>query len=212
MVGISGNLDRQVALTKDKYGNEVVVFSGWENWEEYYAKYRNIGLDPIYQWQWKQNYPELVVEDIVANRKPLAGLSDDTARTWLYGDLLKRGINKWLFVRYMLIRYKKLVAEWRNEAYEKMSKHRDSFENKIYNIRSGHELPTWRITEKAYSYGYWKGYYDAMQRVRADLKTLCCSPRYIVWNGSKPGFAVDARISRGWLNLIKRLYDVRFEK
>jgi len=60
--------------------------------------------------------------------------------------------------------------------------------------------------------GYWKGYYDAMQKVRADLKTLCCSPRYVVWNGSRPGFVVDKKVSKGWLRLIQELYDVKFEK
>ena len=212
MVGISGEKDRQILLTKDKYGNEIVVFSGWENCEKYYNKYWNVGLDPVYQTQWKQNYPELVVEDILGVWDRLNRKDEDWRRNWLYGDLLKRGVNKWLFVRYMLIRYKKQVADWRDEAYEKMNKCRDSFEHKLHDIRLGYGVPTWRVAENAYSYGYWKGYYDAMRKVRADLKTLCCSPRYIVWNGSKPGFAVDIKISRGWLNLVQELYNVRFEK
>ena len=196
MVGISGNLDRRITLTKDKYGNEVVVFSSWENWEKYYNKYWDLGLDPVYQTQWKQDFPELVVEDILTVWDRLNRKDENWRRDWLYGDLLKRGVNKWLFVRYMLIRYKKLVAEWRNEAYKKWE-------------QWGRLRTKW---SPLYWSGYWRGYYDAMQRVRADLKTLCCSPRYIVWNGSKPGFAVDVKISRGWLSLIQSLYDVKFEK
>ena len=196
MVGISGEKDRQIMLTKDKYGNEVVVFSNWKNWKKYYSKYWDLGLDPVYQNQWKQNYPELVVEDILNVWDRLNRKDVDWRRDWLYADLLKRGVNKWLFVRYMLIRYKKQVADWRNEAYERWR-------------RWGGVEAKWN---SLYWSGYWKGFYDATRIIRADLKTLCCSPRYIVWNGSKPGFAVDIKISKGWLSLIQDLYNVRFEK
>ena len=196
MVGISGEKDRQIQLTKDKFGNEVVIFGGWENWERYYQRYLERGLKPEFQWQWKQNYPELVAEDITANKYEIALKDEIDAKSWVYADLLYRGINKWLFVRYMLIRYKKLVADWRNGAYERWK-------------RWGGTEAKW---SPLYCSGYWKGWYDAMRIVRADLKTLCCSPRYIVWNGSKPGFIVDKKISRGWLKLIEELYNIRFEK
>ena len=198
MVGVSGAKDRQIELARDELGNEVVVFGGWENWEHYYQEYIKHGLKPESQWQWKQNYPELVVEDIIDVFPLLKNKEQEYIRSWLYADLLFRGINKWLFVRYLLVRYKKLVAEWRNEAFENMGKY---------------GKPAWGVgTEIAYQYGYWRGYYEAMRKVRADLKTLCCTPRYVVWNGSKPGFVVDRKISRGWLNLVRNLYDIRFER
>ena len=203
MVGISGRRDRQIQLFKDEYGNEVVVFGCWESWEEYYKRYWRVGLDPDYQWQWKQNYPELVVEDILSVWDRLNRKDEEWRRNWLYADLLKRGVNKWLFVRYMLIRYKKLVADWRNGAYNLMTK----YEGEIDKRWLGCDI-FWNV----YKYGYWKGYYDAMRKVRADLKTMCITPRYVVWNGERPGFVVDRKISRGWLELVKKLYNVRFKK
>jgi len=223
MVGVSGVRDRQVDLVK-KDGYEVVVFGGWPNWEKYFEKYMNLAIHdkdgyvnylyPQYQWQWPQNYPELVVEDIIKEFEYLKRISDDDRRDWLYGDLLYRGINKWLMVRYLLVRYKKWVAEERNKAYV-MWKKNEPYWNKYNEIvrRKGFGyVPTQLDVEVAYKYGYWKGYYDAMRKVRADLKTMCMTPRWIVWNGERPGIVADKRISRGWLGLVKRLYNVRFEK
>ena len=98
MVGISGEKDRQIQLTKDKFGNEVVIFGGWENWERYYQRYLNtliidrdnneIYLTPAEQWQWEQNFPELVAEDITANKYEIALKDEIDAKSWVYADLL----------------------------------------------------------------------------------------------------------------------------
>lgn len=219
MVGISGWKDRRIKLVKDKYGNDVVVFSGWENWEQYYKKYVNeffwdkdenlVKLDPMFQWQWKQNYPELVVEDIIANRNAMDEMLNDDMRNWLYSILLYRGINKWLFVRYLLIRYKKLVADWRNGAWDRYLRWK-KFYDMSYSRRFEMSANEWGKVN--YMNGYCKGYYDAMRKVRANLKTLCTTPRYVVWNGGRVGFVVDNKIHQGWLELIKELYDVKFER
>jgi len=215
VVGISGEKDRQIQLIKDKFGNEVVIFGGWENWERYYQRYLNtliidrdnneIYLTPAEQWQWKQNYPELVAEDITANKYEIALKDEIDAKSWVYADLLYRGINKWLFVRYMLIRYKKLVAEWRDEYYGLWQ----ILKNIIANTETA-DMET--IVKRYHLLGYFRGKFEAYRIVRADLKTLCNTPRFVVWNGSRPGFVVDKKISRGWLRLIQELYDVRFEK
>lgn len=219
MVGISGQMRRQLNLVDDKYGNEVVVFGGWENWEEYYDRYldlyfvdkdyKRVYLFPEYQWNWKQNYPDLVVEDIVSIRRMLVAMDEDVARSYVYADLLYRGINKWLFVRYLLVRYKKMVADWRNKAYEEFVGFK-----KMYDAAwpERHKMYADDWGKINYRMGYWEGYYDAMRKVRADLKTLCNTPRFVVWNGSRPGFVVDRNIKKGWLDLISKLYNVRFEK
>lgn len=210
---------RQLNLVDDKYGNEVVVFGGWENWEEYYDRYldlyfvdkdyKRVYLFPEYQWNWKQNYPDLVVEDIVSIRRMLVAMDEDVARSYVYADLLYRGINKWLFVRYLLVRYKKMVADWRNKAYEEFVGFK-----KMYDAAwpERHKMYADDWGKINYRMGYWEGYYDAMRKVRADLKTLCNTPRFVVWNGSRPGFVVDRNIKKGWLDLISKLYNVRFEK
>lgn len=222
MVNISGVREREIELV-NKDGYEVVVFSGWKNWEKYFDKYVNmrfldkddghwVELKPEYQWQWSQNYPELVVEDVVKNWQmdSLWKTFDtyDDARNFVYGDLLYRGVNKWLMVRYLFIRYKKMIAEERNEAWKKYVGYRivgEVFENLGYDNQLIYDCSKYKYWE-----GYWKGYYDAMMRVRADLKTMAMTLRYVVWNADKPGFVVDKKISKGWLRLVKELYSARF--
>jgi len=211
MVGISGWKDRQIEILKDEFGNYVVVFSGWKNWDWYYRLYAgNLKIEE--QWQWKQNYPELVVEDIMRIWDRLSRKDDKWKRNWLYADLLYRGVNKWLFVRYLLIRYKKLVVEWRNDAYRKMKEYESKMRSFSHEVSLFRPYITVNDIKLAYHYGYWKGYYDAMNRVRADLKTMCNTPRYVVWNGSRPGFVVDKKIRDGWLRLVQKLYNAKFEK
>lgn len=233
MVSISGVRDRRVELVK-KDGYEVVVFGGWPNWEKYFEKYISMELDeikdgkfiktiklkPEYQWQWEQNYPELVVKDVLYFTNNDDWIFDspwwteDDLRDFMYGDLLYRGVNKWLMVRYLLVRYKKWVAEERNKAYEEMKLYEPDFKLYLQKVKSkgyGY-VPTQLDVDMAYEYGYWKGYYDAMRQVRADLKTMAMTPRYVIWNGKRPGVVVDKKISRGWLELVKRLYDIRFDK
>lgn len=205
MVGISGKRDRQIMIIKDKFGNDVVVFGNWENWEDYYLRYIRVGLSPEYQWQWKQNYPNLIVEDILKMWDRLSKKDEEFKRDWLYADLLKRGINKWLFVRYMLIRYKKLVAEWRNEYYEKWREQREKMVNMEWSDIGS-------IAKEHYQLGYLRGKFEAYRIVRRDLKTLCSMPRFVIWNGSRPGLLVDKKITQGKLRLIEELYNVRFEK
>lgn len=219
MVGVAGKKDRQVQLIR-KDGYDIVVFGGWKNWEKYFDIYLGmkiedkdgnvIRLRPEFQWQWGQNYPELVVEDIVSTWWSLQyEWDDESVRNLAYAELLYRGVNKWLFVRYLIVRYKKMVAKWSGRAWDSYARWKRLYDI-AYPRRFEMSVSEWGRLN--YVKGYWKGYYDAISRVRADLKVLCSSPRYVVWNGSKPGFAVDRKIHQGWLNLVKRLYDVRFEK
>lgn len=219
MVGISGKKERSVELVKHA-GYEFVIFGGWENWKKYFMDTMApvfidgvtgdyvIDLVPEKQWQWKQNYPELVVKDVVANFSNRLG-SEKGVEHLTYPILLYRGINKWLFVRYLLVRYKKMVADWRNKAYEEFVGFK-----KMYDAAwpERHKMYADDWGKVNYRMGYWEGYYDAMRKVRADLKTLCNTPRFVVWNGSRPGFVVDKKISRGWLRLVEDLYKIRFEK
>ena len=109
----------------------MVVISDWENGQKYdeiYQKYvikKNI-------WSYKQNYPEIVVEDILNIIHPLlikyhgydclklVDMEMELYRDKIYAILLKRGINKWLAVRKLLIRLKKLYVEHIKMAEQKM--------------------------------------------------------------------------------------------
>ena len=217
MVGISGTKSRTVEFIHDDDGNEVIVLGGWENWQKYYTKYREVtfrdgidntivyGLRPEEQWQWKQNYPELVVHDMVE-----FGVPEDIA----HADLMYRGVNKWLFVRYLLVRYKKLVAEKRTMAYDKMKYWEKAlkFSRYMYKRYGYTEIRVAEQISNAYNYAYWRGYYDAMKSVREDLKVMATMPRYVIWNGSRPGAIIDKRIGARHKELIKELWDIRFRR
>lgn len=215
-MGISGKRDRMIEIFKVDNGYQAVVFGGWDKWKHYYDLYRYyrtldpetldsvyLGLDPREQLQWKQNYPDLIANDLASLLGRSYGFYDeDHIRNIVYIDLLKRGVNKWLAVRYFLVRYKKLVANWRNGAWN-----RYIIWKSLYDMAYPSELG-----KDNYMKGYWKGYYDAMRKVRADLKTLCNTPRYVIWNGNRIGVVVSKKISSGWLRLVKELYDIRFDK
>lgn len=58
-------------------------------------------ITPTNIWQERQNHPELIVNDA----RELLGLDDFGADT-LRAILLRRGVNKWLYCRVMLIKHK----------------------------------------------------------------------------------------------------------
>ncbi len=95
----------------------------------------------------RQNHPELVVKDLL----PFVGA--DVVRA----ALKRRGINKWLRVRRLLIALK---SRWKDELGE---------------ARSRAALPTEKRRE------YWRGYAVALDNCRQQVRALCHSPRDVDW-------------------------------
>ena len=154
-------------------------------------------LDPDYQWQWRQNLPELVVEDVLnfIRSNDVTKMSDDEIRTKLRAILLYRGVNKWLFIRSMFIRLKKVFKT----KMKKAEKVINSFENPP-------EAPN---DVKKYYYNL--GYYHAMSYARGVSKGLASFYRYVVWDRKKPVAVVSRKISRGYISLIKGLINEKFD-
>ena len=171
-------MTREIKLIKDRWGNEVLVFDSWQNWEKYYIELRNAGAVPEEAQLWRQNDWDDIVHDL------------GTDPNYTYAVLIKRGVTKWLLIRELLVRYKKLAKREWELAKEKA---------KMYLLKGD--------VAKA---NYWQGYADAMFKVRADLKCMCKTPRYIVFNQDKPGFVVDRKIRKGWLHLVRRCLLTRF--
>lgn len=143
----------------------------------------------------KQNYPELVVEDIINDLIPCINADYiDDMRNHLYAILLKRGINKWLFVRKLVIRLKKKYQ---------------------YKIRELQELQTdSNLTQKE----YWKlkGELKAYCEIRKELQLLANTPRWIIWNWKKVGLIDFTGTAKGkakkWRKLFDELTNMKFNK
>jgi len=222
--GVKGRLveKRRIELLGKEY--DAVVFGGWEGWKKYINVYLTAGelsggvipnLTPDNQWMWVQNYPDLIADDL---SKIFAGKSHDTdsVRNIVYSDLLFRGVNKWLMVRYFIIRYKKVINNERSgseNAVRVGKKVYNGMLNNLVNLYNGN-LPPYinNCIKNSYNYGYVKGYFDAMSRVRSVLKALSNSPRFVIWNKNKPGVMIDTHISDNYVDIVKSLYSVSFKK
>lgn len=107
-------------------------------------------------WNFRQNNPELVVRDLAKAMK----LSDEQ-KEMVRGVLMARGVNKWLKVRRDLI------------AYKHQLKHRiKAVHNERMQLKRGgqhHKAAALKEVQKI------------LEEVRADLRKMCHSDRYIEW-------------------------------
>ena len=179
-----------------------IVLNDWKNAEKFdkiTAKY----VDKGRIWNEKQNYPELVIGDIrrllyeIFHRMlndPDNFLTAEEIDDRVYAILLQRGVNKWLFVRKLLIRQKKVYQEKINELCEEIAIAKKNNEWKKV-IRLKAEL-------KVY------------QEVRGDCKWLCNLPRYVIWNYKTVGLVNMKGVkSKSYsLKRIKKLYNKKFIK
>lgn len=168
----------------------MIIKENWQGADKYDAiTQRYVSKQDI--WHYKQNKPDLVVEDII---EMFPECDADDLRSKLHAILIKRGVAKWLMVRLMLIRLKKLYVIYINALSAKV---RDCKNNE-----------DWK------NYHYYRGQRAAFNTVRDDLKTMCMSPRYVVWSSHGPGLidtiGLPPKYERKWLALYKHLRDVRF--
>jgi len=166
----------------------------------------------------KQNYPELIVEDILKEidflitfyiEKGLADkrqytLSDEETllnelkidlRNKIYAILLKRGVNKWLLVRKLLIRLKKLYQEEINNTLKEIQTLKKEMERLIHppkRMKDEHRILKERL--------------KLLSRIRGELFTLCNTPRWVVWFYKEPGVISNDGMSEGRWNRWKRLF------
>lgn len=110
-------------------------------------------LTPKNIWNFKQNKPSQVVDDVM-------GLRWGTTRDQIYKILLQRGIFKWLAVRRDLIRLK--------NAWKDRLKDADFAFAQAKSENATHPYHT----------AYLKGYRMALMQCREEVRFLCHSPRW----------------------------------
>lgn len=154
-------------------------------------------------WHEKQNRPELVVEEIMkADKLFMENIQKDRIRNFLYSVLLRTGVNKWMMVRKLIIRYKKLIGDEANRKLETA---------KFSKAMGEATDDKWKRRRYYNDYFYQKGYAAALNRVRQDLKTLCMGPRWVVWNCHEPGIVDCSGMKPGFVGKFMRLYKTLME-
>jgi len=145
-------------------------------------KAKEIGLDwesPIKReiWHYAQNKPELVVEDL----KPF--VLEEIVRE----SLLKRGINKWLANRALIIRLKhywKLKINALELEKWKAKAHRDP--KKYYEL---------------------KGMVKALTSCRNEIRAICKGPRWIEWDKDRIKLVDYVGNQKKWAIRFKKLFE-----
>ena len=143
-------------------------------------------------WNYDQNIPDLVVDDLIAE---LDIEDTDKNRDIIYSILLKRGINKWLMVRKLLIRLKKLYKEDIKKCQNDLNLAKKS--------KNWNEYSKIKIKIKI------------LYKIREQLKLLCQSPRWVIWNERKLGLidtiGMPTNTAVNWFTFYNSLIDHKFE-
>jgi len=114
-------------------------------------------------YNFRQSNPELVIKDA----REFLGLSEAQCEA-LRTILLARGVNKWLKARRDLIAYKKQLKH-EIKAIEALK------------IEVKSELREGRNYRLYYRYIALREKLKLLQRIRADLKSICETPRWQIW-------------------------------
>ena len=145
-----------------------IVIGGWKNWKKYEEKLERY-IDKHEIWNYKQNTLDLVVDDILQ----YLGRDDEEMRDFLYATLVKRGVAKWLYVRQLLIRYKKLVKEMAKDAAKKDDEYwrgyRDAMMQVRQDLKSLCNFPRWVLWNGKSAGAIWdkkiKGWIKVLERL-----------------------------------------------
>lgn len=175
-----------------------VVINNWKNAEKIEKQYIKRVVNKKYIWHEKQNNPELIVEELMSkfSGKTILFDREKFLRNWFYSVLLRHGVNKWFFVRKLLIRL-----------------------NKLYVIKINELLKEAHIEKEKRNFGKYHrlmGEQKAYNQVREDLNTLFNSPRWVIWNYKNPGMfstiGMSRRYKEKFLNLFNKLWNMKFKK
>ena len=175
-----------------------IIFD-WPN-AEGYDQVTQEYVDKETIWNEKQNYPDLIVEDILTYLfeeerilKCDENPTEEDVANFLYATLLRRGVNKWLFVRQLLIRQKKIYKEEINRLRKE--------------IEINRKLDNWKNVIRL------KSELKVYQKVRSDLLILCQAPRYCLWSGKRVGLVnlKGVKSKKNFLNKLQELTEHKFK-
>lgn len=117
-------------------------------------------------WNFRQNNPELIVDDA----RQYIGLNEEQCDL-LRIILLARGVNKWFKVRRDLIAYKKVIKH----EIKRIEKEKTLLKEQIKTS----------FDEKLYcKYLINKELHKKLMQIRSDLKALCMTDRWQLWRPS----------------------------
>ena len=134
-------------------------------------KYTVNEVSPKTIWNFRQNNPELVVQDA----KNAFSLNDSQCET-LRIILLARGVNKWLKVRRDLIAYKKQIKHMIKQ------KQADIVVNKCLMSKTPYKsVGFYKLSREGLAL---KRGLKMLEGVRASLKSLCMTDRWQIWRPS----------------------------
>ena len=143
-----------------------------------------LNLSPSNIWNYRQNHPELVIKDCKEH-----GFTEEQLEI-VRKSMLCRGINKWLKVRRDLIAYKKLVKhEIRalvNEITLIKQELKESYVPVSAVLKDKTLLKKWSHTNQLITkLNIKRALLKDKERIRRDLKELCMTERWQIWEGKK---------------------------
>ncbi len=133
-------------------------------------------------WNYKQNHPELVIKDLQQY-----GV-DAFIVSLVRQSMLCRGINKWLKVRRDLIAYKKIIKHQIKDLdkiipslKEQMKNTHVSYKEILLNPENIHQLLLFERKHRDYMIA--KEKLKLLQEIRGNLKKMCMTDRWQIWEG-----------------------------
>ena len=130
-------------------------------------------------WNFKQNHPELVIKDLIA-----LGFNEKTILT-VRMSMLARGINKWLKVRRDLIAYKKQIRNELKVLSATIPQLKATMTIKWVNFDNATNYQVHEYHKAREQYIVARELLKYQQRIRGDLKKLCMTDRWQLWEHKK---------------------------
>jgi DNA mismatch repair ATPase MutS len=123
--------------------------------------YTPLNVEPANIWNYKQNYPSLVVEDII---EVFNLQSDPQAKEKIEKILMARGVNKWLKCRKDIIRLKHAWLKRINKTIQEQI----DLKKEPTNIK--------KINKRFKN----RGVLEALNTCRQEVRNICHSPRWVL--------------------------------
>jgi len=134
-------------------------------------------VTPINIWNYKQNHPELIINDLKNE-----GFTEEQINI-VRISMLARGVNKWLKVRRDLIAYKKLLKHEIKQLMDDVGKLKINMTNKWCNFNNASVYDVHEYNKAREQYVIARELLKYKQKVRSDLKKLCMTNRWQIWEG-----------------------------
>lgn len=138
-----------------------------------------LDVNPTNIWNYKQNHPELIIKDL--ERVGASPFIIKVVRT----SMLARGINKWLKVRRDLIAYKKNIRNDIKELNLLIPVLKKQMTSSWVDFKTASTYQVHEYYKNREQYIVAKQILKYLNKTRADLKAMCMTNRWQIWEGKK---------------------------